>query len=181
MLRPRPPALAAATPWLSRTAWTVWGLVTLVGAGPLACNNGNGFRPDERLPGSPQPTTGGTSDGSGITTAGETGDEDVPCADSADCGGGFCAADHRTGEVPDEMAFICRDACVPNDFVALWCRDDAACCDAAASCGEDGFCQGPGGGSTTGTTGGGTSGGTGTAGTGGGTGTGGTGTGTTGP
>lgn len=89
----------------------------------------------------PPPATTGAASGSTSLPAGTTAGE-VVCESTADCDADqACAADYAVGDpAPPEDAFTCRQSCVPVVAVALWCRDDASCCE--GTCGDDGTCRG---------------------------------------
>ena len=97
------------------------------------------------------PSDDGTSTGSTTTDGGTTFDGATPCTASADCSEGVCVApyDPAAGQGAAGMgAPACVPSCVPEDALALWCIDDASCCEGLTCSASDGFCVG-----TAGTTG----------------------------
>ncbi|MEM7154782.1 MAG: hypothetical protein AAF799_18170 [Myxococcota bacterium] len=90
----------------------------------------------------PPPADGGAASGT-TTGAGESTAATEPCQCRLDCtcpADGFCAAPFSVGDpVPADEAFVCQAECVPVGAIALWCSDDASCCE--GSCGKDGVCH----------------------------------------
>jgi hypothetical protein len=80
----------------------------------------------------------GDSRSSGVDAAAQGDSGPAPCERSADCNGaGACVASYEEDERGD---YVCRFACVPTLDEAAWCRDDASCCDPAATCTARGYC-----------------------------------------
>lgn len=92
----------------------------------IACRGGGG---EEEGPDRGGPTVGDTEGG-------------VPCDKSSDCDDGeVCVAPYEGKGGPGD--FVCVGECVESQVDALWCADDAACCD-DLKCDMLGFCFGPG-------------------------------------
>jgi hypothetical protein len=68
----------------------------------------------------------------------ETGGEGDQCGSTQDCGGDLICAAQFNGDIG---RFECQDVCIPTMDETRWCMDDAACCDAAATCGPRGYCM----------------------------------------
>jgi hypothetical protein len=113
-----------------------------------ACGSDDGSGVQRRPPADPTDaldSSGGAPGTSSSSSSGETGvpGEGEPCSAAAPCPDAtYCVAPDAGGTVVGAGDYACSASCVELDDVSRWCLDDAACCDAAASC-ERGLCRGP--------------------------------------
>ncbi|MGH1346018.1 MAG: hypothetical protein ACRBN8_30925 [Nannocystales bacterium] len=132
-----------------RCSTLIFGLLLAVGCG----GDGGAKETEGAPPGPPDTSAGTTTDTPGTTTPGTTdGEPGEPCCeadgDSITCSpcsddALSCAARRVIGETPTADAFTCQTTCVAAGTVGLWCADDSSCCDAEATCGDEGICRLP--------------------------------------
>ncbi len=73
-----------------------------------------------------------------VSSGGSSDGPDDQCQGTDACDGLFCVAPYADNH---RGAFACVSECVGPMDEAVWCFDDAACCDPAARCTIRGYCE----------------------------------------
>lgn len=118
-----------------------------IGAGCSESADRGDFMSESIPPGGPPPDTdadggsGGSDDGTagtGDTADAPGGDDRDQCRASDECGApGRCGASFDGSR---RAGLTCLGGCIDTMDDAMWCADDAACCDPNAVCQSRGYC-----------------------------------------
>ena len=85
-------------------------------------------------------SSGSDSSGESSSSSSSTGAPADDCQGSDGCLGDDACVAAWDAEAEARGAFACQFACVPLLDEALWCSDDASCCDPDAVCTARGYC-----------------------------------------
>ena len=139
--------------WRSAVVVAAMAIAACSDPGRTEAQSSVGWMDDDDFPGNCRGTGTDTdpcdTDGTGESPSTSTGNGEIDpdadrCRTSDECNGGFCAAPFEPAaetNLPGTRGpLACTFTCVPTRDDSLWCGDDAACCDPAATCTLRGYC-----------------------------------------